>query len=93
MVEAAQTVLNAGFKDVVLCPLDVTHQLSLPDLRQRLRDPGAGGGGGGELADFLCDISHFCAQPLPPPPTHHTQRERDKRVHVNVRARTHTHTE
>jgi inosine-uridine nucleoside N-ribohydrolase len=91
MAEAAQTVLNAGFKDVVLCPLDVTHQLSLPDLRQRLRDPGAGGGGGGELADFLCDISHFCAQPLPPTPLPHTQR--DKHEHENMRARAHTHTE
>ena len=53
-------MLSAGFQNVILAPLDVTHQLSLPDLRLRLRE-----GGGGELADFLCDISHFCEDHSP----------------------------
>lgn len=55
--QAAQAVLSAGFKNVILAPLDVTHQLSLPDLRVRLREGRREAEG--ELADFLCDISHF----------------------------------
>ena len=53
---AAAEVLCAGFTDLVLAPLDVTHQLDLLSLREKL------GQSSGELAGFCHDISRFyCA--------------------------------
>ena len=50
---AAQEVLAAGFADVVVAPLDVTHQLDLLAMREDLRQQD------GELAGFCYDISRF----------------------------------
>ena len=50
---AAHEVLTAGFADLVLAPLDVTHQIDLVALRTSL------GESKGELAGFLHDISRF----------------------------------
>jgi purine nucleosidase len=50
---AASEVLCAGFQDLVLAPLDVTHQLDLLALRTALGETD------GELAAFCHDISHF----------------------------------
>lgn len=52
---AAQEVLTAGFRDVVVAPLDVTHQLDLLAMREELRQQP------GELAGFCYDISRFYA--------------------------------
>eukprot|EP00802_Teleaulax_amphioxeia_P013169 Tamp_13217.p1 GENE.Tamp_13217~~Tamp_13217.p1 ORF type:complete len:537 (+),score=104.25 Tamp_13217:98-1612(+) len=50
---AAHEVLTAGFADLVLAPLDVTHQIDLVALRTSL------GESKGELAGFMHDISRF----------------------------------